>query len=444
MKAQARSLRPWQLQGTPRLIGVRGAVGRTQWSFQGEALPPGETTPLKAMGAFQLSGPSLAAVGQPLGVTLPTTAAFQMSGLVHLAGDITHVTVKQATVGDSRLAGEFRHDRSQRPSALSGRLTGQRLALVDLGPAVGVPSPEQAGAPRQRVLPDKAFNLPSLKAMNADVDVAIDLFDSGSAALQPMRDLRGHIDLQGGLLRLERLSTRLASGRVQGLIELDARQGPPARLRADLNLDDVRIEQWVKVLQRNNQAPYLSGNLSGGIDVTGRGQSVAQMLGSLDGVANLTLAQGEVSHLGIELAGLDLMQGLFEFIKGDESLKVNCAQLQLQARQGLVTPHPAIVSTRDSTLWAEGVVSMRDETMDLRAHVAPKDFTLVSLRTPVHVEGPWQGPRVHVLQPSTWARLLGAVALATVHPLAAMVPLVDPGQRDAARAADERCRQAAR
>jgi uncharacterized protein involved in outer membrane biogenesis len=444
MSAQAHSVRPWALQNSLRLLDVSGTVGRARFAFQGQAMPPQASVSFKALGAFKLSGPSLSAAGEPLGVTLPTTAAFQMSGLVNLAGAIAQVNVSHAAIGDSRLAGEFRHDRSQRPSLLTGRLTGSRLALADLGPAVGVPKPEQASTPRPRVLPDKAFNLPSLKAMNADVDIAIDVFDSGSAVLQPMRDLRGHIDLHQGLLRLERLSTRLAAGSVKGLIELDARQGPPARLRADLDLDGVRIEQWVTVLRRDKQAPYLSGELSGGIDVTGRGQSVAQMLGSLDGVANLQLTQGEVSHLGIELAGLDLMQGLFEYFKGDESLKVQCAQLQLQARKGVLTPQPAIVSTRDSTLWADGQVSLRDETLDLRARVAPKDFTLVSLRTPLRVEGPWQGLQVHIVQPSTWARLLGAAVLSTVHPLAAIVPLIDPGQQDAARSADLRCRQAAR
>ena len=213
-------------------------------------------------------------------------------------------------------------------------------------------------------------------------------------------------------------------------------------LSADLNVDDVRLEQWAKPLQRQGRAPLASGVLSGRIVVNGRGRSTAGLLGTLGGHADLALRDGQVSHLGIELAGLDLMEGLAEFIAGDESLPISCAQVRLEARDGVLRPAPAIVTTPDSTLWADGHISLKDETLDLRTRVAPKDFSLLTLRTPVQLRGPWRQVDVKVIHPETWMRILGAAALAVVHPLAGVLPLVDPGQREVARAADLRCRQA--
>ncbi len=439
LSMRAHSTQPWRWLADRDLM-VEGSVGRARVSYNGPA-PDAQGA---VAGRFSLAGPSLAAVGEAVGVTLPTTADFQMRGSLRWQGARTQVRVDQARIGDSRLSGDFVHERDARPPTLVGTLRGSRLALVDLGPTVGVPV--QAGhaqaASAERVLPDRPFNLPSLRAMDADVRVAIDVFDTGNAALQAMRDLRGRILLQGGVLKLEDLSTRLAQGSVRGRIELDGRQPTQAVLGADLNVDDVHLEQWAKALQRPGREPLASGVLSGRIVLTGRGRSTAELLGTLGGRADLSMRDGRVSHLGVELAGLDLMEGLVEFVKGDEVLPIPCAQVRLEAREGVLHPAPVIVSTPDSTIWADGQISLKDETLDLRTRVAPKDFSLIALRTPVQLRGPWRDVNVKVMHPETWLRILGAAALAVVHPLAGVLPLVDPGQRDAAQAADQRCREA--
>ena len=66
---------------------------------------------------------------------------------------------------------------------------------------------------------------------------------------------------------------------------------------------------------------------------------------TLGGRADLSMRDGRVSHLGVELAGLDLMEGLIEFVKGDEVLPIPCAQVRLEARNGVLHPAPVIVST---------------------------------------------------------------------------------------------------
>lgn len=441
LSAQARSALPWRLSGE-RGVVMSAEVGRAKVSYDGQ-VPTEQSGRAELAGRFALSGPSLAAVGEALGITLPTTAAFQMQGSLRMQGPVTQVNVRQASIGQSRLSGDFTHTHSGQPPVLIGKLRGSRLMLADLGPAVGVSSPEVGGEPAtDRVLPDRPFNLPSLGAMNADVNVDIDVFDSGATALQEMRNLRGRIVLKDSVLRFEQLSTQLAQGRVQGMLELDARDAKQAVFFADLHIGDVDVARWIKPLQREGKLPYLSGRLQGHLKASGRGRSTAEILGTLNGSADLALDDGQVSHLGVELAGLDLMEGAFEWLSGDDSLPVTCAQMQWVAHDGVLRPEPFIISTADSTLWADGQISLKDETMDLRARVAPKDFSLVALRTPVHLKGPWRNVEVKVVQARTWAKVLGAAALTAIHPLAGLAPLIDTGQQDAARKADQRCRQA--
>jgi uncharacterized protein involved in outer membrane biogenesis len=351
-------------------------------SFLGEALSTLLDGPI--VGKFEVSGPSLAAVGAPFHVTLPTTAEFKMQGTLKSTRTTTHVVISAAHIGKSELKGVFDYSRDQQPPFLTGHLQGQRLALVDLGPAIGVPAnssqqDNKAIKPKpEKLLPQKAFNLPSLADMNADVDIDIHVFDTGNEWLKPMTALKGRILLTNSVLRLENLSTRLANGQVKGLLSLDGRNVNKAIFHADLDIDGVKIEQWISALQRKGRAPYLSGVLTGRTKVTGQGVSTAQLLSTLNGQGEFVLTKGQISHLGVELAGLDIAQGVPTWLKGDDNLAIECAHMVWSVKQGVLKPNPTIVSTKDSTLWADGVVSIPDETFDLRARVAPKDFSLAT------------------------------------------------------------------
>ena len=467
LSAQAHSVEPWTLQGLlmrggpPWSLVLRSQIGAAQASFDGRVAQPLLSGPIA--GRFEVSGPSLGAAGVPLGLTLPTTAAFRLQGQIEQQGPLTHARIDEARIGRSRLQGDFHFRRDTQPPQLRGQLTGPTLVLADLAPAVGAgqagatamsasasasaSSPDAAApAPRPtaarqpaRLLPDRPFNLPSLRVMDADVTTAIDRLDLGRAGLQALQRLRGHIVLKDGVLKLQDVSLGLGKGHLEGQLTLDGRQPQQAQLQAQARFQGLAIDQWAPVLHPAGRPPYLAGRLSGQLDVQGQGASTAALLGSLSGQGDLKLSDGQVSHLLIELAGLDLFQGAGEWLKGDDALPIDCAQLRWRARGGVVSPELAVLSTQDSTLWATGQVSLRDETLDLQARVAPKDFSLIALRATARLQGPWSSPDVKVFNASSWARLLGSAALFTVQPLAAVVPLVDPGQREQARQLDARC-----
>ena len=81
--AVAYGVLPWaagDVPSEPVPVMVQARLGRAQLRFQGTAT---DATRLDGLlGGFRLTGPSLAAVGDVIGVTLPTTAAFRMDGLL--------------------------------------------------------------------------------------------------------------------------------------------------------------------------------------------------------------------------------------------------------------------------------------------------------------------------------------------------------------------------
>ncbi|MEP7056174.1 MAG: AsmA family protein [Caldimonas sp.] len=458
-------------------VTLDATIGRATVTFRGTASDPLHLSGLR--GAFRVEGPSLAAVGDPLGVTLPTTGAFKTDGFLTKDGDLWKAVFNRAAIGESRLAGSFTFDRGRKVPLLAGRLTGSRLLLKDLGPVVGgAPKPPgqaekgrlaadkaKSGAVEKaksaaadkakgdtadaaqgtgrvakdgRVLPDRRFDLPSLRAMDANVLIDIAHVDLGTDLLEPLEPLRTHLRLSGGVLTLTNLEARTAQGRLSGDLSLDGRNSQ-ALWAADLRLLGVRLERWLHQTRKNAAPPYITGQLDGQIKVSGKGRSTAEILGSLDGGMRFHLRDGSLSHLAVEFAGIDIAQALGVAMKGDDAMAINCNVADLAVEKGIARPRLFVIDTRDSTLWIDGSLSLQTEALDLRAVVSPKDFSPMSLRTPIHVKGTFSNPSVSLEASKLGAKVGAAALLALLNPLAAVIPFVDPGARDDAKREAAQC-----
>ena len=128
-------------------LTVDGSVGRARLRFDGTVRDVVRLAGLN--GRFTLAGPSLAAVGDVVGVTLPTTAAFTTRGLLRKDGEVWQTRIDEAQVGRSRLTADLRYDTAPATPLLSGRVGGPRLLLADLGPAIGTAAPRRPACPRR-------------------------------------------------------------------------------------------------------------------------------------------------------------------------------------------------------------------------------------------------------------------------------------------------------
>lgn len=429
-----------QTQAQP--VRLEARAGKTELHFDGTTTDPLHLSAVN--GSFGGSGPSLGAVGDLLGVTLPQTPSFKVDGKLDKSGNVWSAKVAAASIGSSRLAGDFRYDKGRKTPLLSGELSGKRLALADLGPAIGksAAAEEKANAKtksRGKVIPDKQFDLPSLRAMDADVKVNIAEFDAGTDVLENLHPMRAHILLADGLLTVADIDANAAKGRLLGSLQLDGR-GKLAKWDANLGLRGVDLAQWLKLGRKGDAPPYLSGRLDAKAVLTGTGRSTAEILGSLDGDVKAHIRNATISHLAVEAGGIDIAQALGILIKGDESLKVQCNIIDLDIKHGLVKPRLLVFNTKDSTMWIDGLISLKTESMGLKVIVAPKDFSPLTLRTPIEISGTLSHPSVSIEAGKLAAKAGAAALLATLlQPLAAVLPFVDTGSEDEAKKAGAQC-----
>ena len=83
-------------------------------------------------------------------------------------------------------------------------------------------------------------------------------------------------------------------------------------------------------------------------------------------------------------------------------------------------------------MWITGQVSLRDESLNLHVVTRPKDWSLLSLRTPVTITGTLADPAVGIEPKGLIGRVLGALALGAVAgPAAAILPLMETGKGEA-------------
>lgn len=393
-------------------------------------------------GSMAIEGPSLSLLGRLFDTTLPTTGAFSLHGEVVKDSPIWQIAVSRARIGNSQLTGEFTYDTRPQPPRLDGELKGRNLVLADLAPAFGTRDADGGVVrpARGRSLPDRRLDLPSLTRLDAGVTVNLDRVDLGAAFRQPIAPLRARLTLNGGQLTLADINASTAQGRLTGRLEIDAR---PARAewRADLGWEGVHLDNWLKAAKPSaddirrqvkgaTPPPWFTGRLHGRTMLVGHGQSTAELLASLTGRMTAFVREGTVSHLALEALGLDLAQALGLLLTGDDRQVIECAIIDLQAENGRLTPRIALAATPVTVVLIDGSIDFAQERLDLRLTAKPQNVSPLTLRSPFRVRGSFADPQVTPEGTPIAARAAGALGLALVNPLAAILPFVDLGERD--------------
>jgi AsmA family protein len=419
----------------PYRLRLGAAIDQTRIRVDGRLLQPLRTRDAEL--DIRLRGADLADLYEPFGLVFPRTPPYELSGHLTLEGDLQGKGRFAGRIGSSDLAGDVALDLGGERPRLKADLRSKRLAFRDLAGFVGAEPAAAATETRKktaqleekrrrtgRLLPDSRYDLRKLRAMDAEVTLDAGHID---APRLPLDAMQARLTLRDGLLELAPVSFDAAGGALKFALVLDAREDPIA---ASLVLD-------VKQLRLNQLMPRVKtlddalGRLSGKADLSGTGNSVAALLGSADGELDLIMGKGRVSNLLLELAGLDVAEGLRFLIGKDRTVQLNCAYADFDIAGGVATAQAVGFDTTDTTLLLRGSVSLRDEALDLTLVPKPRDATPVSLRSPLRIRGTFADPRIRPEARPLLLRGAAVAALAAIAPPAALLGLVDTGSSDA-------------
>ncbi len=403
---------------------------------------------------LSLSAPSMADLYDLTGVALPATPKFSTKG--HLTGNFSAAGKRfkydrfVGEVGRSDLSGTLEFVSTGARPRLTGNVHSKRLALADLGPAIGGANPDNsaktakstlksaAGSPAtaaskkgattgnssERALPTTAFKTDRWRAMDTDV-----VFTGASIIRNealPISDMSTHIIMNDGVLSFDPLKFGVAGGTMTGTIRLDGRV-QPLNGKFDLAARHLQLKRLFPTFQPMNTS---FGEINGDARLSGRGNSTAALAASANGEVKMLVNNGAISNTLLETAGLNVANIVAGKLFGDKIVQINCAAADFVVVDGLLESRTFALDTTDALINVDGHINLANEQMALNVYPHTKGFRIFSLRSPLYVKGSFKHPDVGVMKGPLAIRGAAALALGAVNPFAALIALLAPSHKD--------------
>ena len=389
---------------------------------------------------FTIQGANLSELYKLIGVVLPETPRYELQARLEKQGDLWTVSQINGKLGNSDLSGQLAFDHSQPVPVLTGKLQSRALDFDDLAPLVGLPEqprsaaalpalgPAAPAAEKARlnrdpgkVLPTAQLDLARLKAMDADVQYS-------AARMTNMRQLpldrmSVHVVLKAGVLQLDPMVLGIAGGQLAGRVRIDGNSNPAV---AETKLDARGLELG-KLFPGAKITKASFGEIHGVIDLKGRGNSAAQMLGTSSGNVALVMGKGQISSLLIEFAELDGGGIIKTLLQGDKNAELRCAAAAFDVSNGLMQSRAVVLDASDVVFHGNGVVSLANESLDLNVRAFPKDMSILTFRSPLRLAGTFAKPKAGVDKAALTGKAALVLALGAINPLLGLVATVDSG-----------------
>ncbi|WBM70747.1 AsmA family protein [Buttiauxella sp. WJP83] len=391
---------------------------------------------------LKFSGDSLGNLYDLTGVLLPDSPPFETDG--HLLakidtekGSVFRYQNFNGRIGESDIHGSLTYSQGKPRPKLEGDLESKQLRLADLGPLIGVDSGKGAQQSKQaeqakgektvqpsgKVLPYDRFETDKWDVMDADVR-----FKGGRiehSGTLPLSNLTTHVILKNADLRLQPLKFGMAGGSISANIHLEGDK-KPMQGTADIQARRLQLKQLMPKVESMQKT---LGELNGDADLRGRGNSIAELLGSSDGNLKLLMHDGLISRNLMEIVGLNVGNYIVGQIFGDDEVRINCAAANLDLRDGVASPRIFAFDTENSLINVTGTTNFASERLDLTINPESKGVRVLTLRSPLYVRGTFKNPEAGVKPGPLIARGAVAAALATlVTPAAALLALISPSE----------------
>ena len=376
----------------PYPLQINVGVGKLKVNINGNL-----TEPLAMKGedvTLDIQGDDMANLFPLIRLVFPSTPPYKLKGHLKHEGQTWSFSNFSGRVGDSDLSGTIRVDTEPKRPVMKADLISNLVDFKDLAgfiggkPASGSDETasneqeKQAAATKEesdRIFPDQPFDLERLKAMDADVRLRAKRI---LAPNLPIDDLNAKLSLSDGVLKFNPTVFGVANGRIEIYSTFDGSK-QPSKVNIDARLRQLDLKRFLK----SEFAQKTIGPIGGRIVLSGTGQSFRDLMATASGNTFVMMSGGEISELLVRLAGLNVARALGVLVRGDKPIPIRCALLDLQATDGQMGVQTLVFDTANSIISGEGKIDLRDEKLDIMLTPVPKDFSPLSLRSYIRVNG---------------------------------------------------------
>ncbi len=389
--------------------------------------------------AVAARGRNMANLLDIIGVAIPNTRTYRLRGQLVKNGEEYRFTRIRGVAGRTDLAGRLTIENGERIH-LDSVLATKSLDIIDAAPFIGynpdiveargaVAAAAATGAAPQRVLPEAALPIETMRLFDADLKWTIGTVRSRNL---PISNVDLTLDLERGKLSLSPLTFAMARGNVASDVVFDTRQRPSA-VTYDIRLAPTPLGRLLAGYGIAESGT--TGTIKGRIQLAGRGDTIHDSLASSRGRMAFVMPQGTLWTRNVQLAELDLGTFVQKMVQGklEKPVEVNCGLLAFTVRGGIAAADPILIDTSKNVIVGRGGFSFRNEAIDLAFRADGKKFSLLSGQSPVGLGGYFSKPAMNVISNQLLGRAgvgLGLSLVAT--PLAGVLAFVDVGDAKSA------------
>lgn len=283
-----------------------------------------------------------------------------------------------------------------RPAATAELASG----MVDLGNLVPRSNEARAKPADGRVFPADPLPLDMLKALDADLR-----YRAATIRTQDGPEFHDAIlqaALRDGTLSIQPLSANFAGGQISGSLSMADKTGATALKLAIKGVSLHEIDREVP-----GQDLVDGGVTNADLDVTGTGNSVRALMGSLNGTVFLSVGPATFTSRYTDILGLGgLMNLVSQKLPRLERTTLHCFVSRFDVSDGLARSRVLLADTGRITLDGSGTLNLKTEQLDLDLDTRTKVTNLLSLMPPVSVGGTLANPE---FAPDVGAAAVGAV-----------------------------------
>lgn len=422
--------------GDPFPLTGKVSIGGTTIELEGSVTRPQKLASLDVR--LKLAGPTMSDLLPLIGVALPHTPPYSTEGrlIAMLEGEDDRWRYEnfQGKVGESDLEGTLVYQIREPRPLLSGEVESKLLRFQDLGPLIGADTSDVKSAdskkqksrqPAGKALPVTEINTDAWGVMDADVKF------EGKRILRdkdlPLDNIEAHVKLNDKVLSLTPLNFGVAGGTLGNTIKLDGKSDP---IKAELKTR-ARHLQLKKLFPGAESMNASFGELHGDAELSGAGNSIAELLGHSNGELKALVSRGTISHFLLEAAGLNVANMIMVKLFGDEQIVLDCLAADFGVRKGVMDARAFRLETDDVVVTITGQINLATERLDLDIRPENKTVRVFTLRSPLYAKGTFKDPDVGVQAGPLLARAGAAVALGVLAtPFAALLPLLNVGTDD--------------
>ncbi|MGE3933443.1 MAG: AsmA family protein [Rhodospirillaceae bacterium] len=405
---------------------VKLESGATKVSFDGRIDEPVDFRGVD--GAVHIEGRNLDELYRLLGVPLPQSPAYRLTGQLMQDGETWRLNGMAGRLGSSDIGGDVAVSTGGQRPKVTAKVTSNAVDMKDIegfwgakaDPGGGGKQPAPARAPGATVIPDEKFEIAKLDRM----DVALDFRGTSVKSSDLVLDnIAAKLRIDNGKVALEPLEVGVIGGTVRADLRLDTAAKVPA-VDGNIRMSGLQLKRFIAALGVEDDS---LGTVSGRAAIKTRGNSLHQLAANAAGDGFLTMEGGQFSNLLLELMALDLQEAIEQWLSDDKKkVAIGCLIAPMKIAQGKIIADPWVLDTEDALVVIRGDIDLGRETIGLKLLPQPKDYSFFNALTSITVEGDLGAQKADVDKLEALAKLAYKTLLAPLMPL-----LSDEIQHDA-------------